>query len=656
MFESPLRIAGETRLQTVVRSPIAESPGRIEIYSAAASSDSWSRHFSATVDTEARESPERVNRHQIAARCPVETSPESFYESVDSIGLQYSREFRTIRALRHSETEVLASLRTEGDQRGYVIPPTLLDGALQSLAIGLLRDEDSAFFLPVGMERFDGYRSAPAEVYCHARWCSIEDRERTADLTLFDQDGEVIAQIDKLRLRAVNRAVLRQISGAGSQHLAYHLAWNRAELGQKRSEVSSWLVIREESIGENPLAVAMAEQGQRCIDVRLRQEEAPAEMDGETCTISAGDRGQWEALLSEYFPAESGAHLDGVVWLIGDLEEASPSHRGVDRTRLVCSGVLGLVQALRGARIEQLGRGFQFVTRDGVATDDGESVLPETAQFWGLGRVLSAEYPGLRCRLIDTDGADASIKKLVDTVLTESRENQIAIRAAESWVPRLVPQKLEDGTGEFAADPQAAYLITGGLGSLGRQAARWLARRGAGHLVLVSRSRPDEVSLQVIEEIEQSGCRVHVRSVDIADRDRVTELLSEFGRELPRLRGVIHAAGVLDDGLLADQTWSRFETVLAAKKEGARLLDEATRESDLDLFVLYSSAASIMGSPGQGNYATANAYLDALAQSRRAAGLHALSVNWGPWNEGMAASDTVVKSFEVPRLDRADRG
>ncbi len=127
-------------------------------------------------------------------------------------------------------------------------------------------------------------------------------------------------------------------------------------------------------------------------------------------------------------------------------------------------------------------------------------------------------------------------------------------------------------------------------------------------------------------------------------------LFARIKRELPPLKGLIHASGLLDDGLMAEQSWSRFESVLAPKQSGALLLHEMTAEMPLDFFILYSSAASILGSPGQGNYATANAFLDGLAQTRAAAGLPALSVNWGPWNEGMAASETVVRSLALQGL------
>jgi myxalamid-type polyketide synthase MxaB len=192
------------------------------------------------------------------------------------------------------------------------------------------------------------------------------------------------------------------------------------------------------------------------------------------------------------------------------------------------------------------------------------------------------------------------------------------------------------GRAEVRAD--GAYLIIGGLGALGRSTAAWLAARGARCLVLVSRGEPVEAVRRHIRSLEsEHDCQVHTVRADVADAAQVSQLVSRFGREWPPLRGVVHAAGVLEDGVLAEQNWDRFERVLRPKALGAWHLHWATAGLPLDFFVLYSSVAGVLGSAGQGGYAAANAFLDGLAQHRRAHGLPATSINWGPWaGEGMA--------------------
>lgn len=181
------------------------------------------------------------------------------------------------------------------------------------------------------------------------------------------------------------------------------------------------------------------------------------------------------------------------------------------------------------------------------------------------------------------------------------------------------------------------YLVTGGLRGLGLLTANWLVTRGARHLTLIGRRGADEAAREAIGRMEASGARVSVFSADVADADRVAEVLGKVAAG-PPLGGVVHAAGVLDDGVLTQLDWTRFARVLAPKVQGAWNLHALTREHSLDFFVLYSSVASLLGSPGQANHAAANAFLDALAHHRRSRGMPAVSLNWGAWREIGAAA------------------
>jgi acyl transferase domain-containing protein/NADPH:quinone reductase-like Zn-dependent oxidoreductase len=185
----------------------------------------------------------------------------------------------------------------------------------------------------------------------------------------------------------------------------------------------------------------------------------------------------------------------------------------------------------------------------------------------------------------------------------------------------------------------ATYWITGGLGGIGLETARWLARSGARSLVLSGRREPSPAVGAAIRELERLGVSVRVFAADIGDRAQVQAIVDAVATTMPPLRGIIHAAGVVDDAVLLRQTWERCRGVLRGKAHGAWLLHELTRGLPLDFFVLYSAAGVLLGAPGQGPYAAANAELDALAQARRRLGLPALSVAWGAWADvGMAAA------------------
>ncbi|MGV0714051.1 type I polyketide synthase [Mycolicibacterium sp. XJ662] len=190
-----------------------------------------------------------------------------------------------------------------------------------------------------------------------------------------------------------------------------------------------------------------------------------------------------------------------------------------------------------------------------------------------------------------------------------------------------------------------SYLITGGLGALGLYTAAHLAQLGAGDIVLTSRRTPDADAQRAIADItERYRCRIHTFTADVGDEGQVVQLLERIRAELPPLAGVVHGAGVLDDALLTQQTAQHFRNVLAPKAFGARHLHRLTKNEELEFFIVYSSAASVLGSPGQANYVTANALLDGLVAERNAQGLPATSVNWGPWAQGGMATSRAARA------------
>ena len=186
---------------------------------------------------------------------------------------------------------------------------------------------------------------------------------------------------------------------------------------------------------------------------------------------------------------------------------------------------------------------------------------------------------------------------------------------------------------------KGSYLITGGFGALGLQVANWLVSQGAKNLILLGRNKPSQLAKQEIEKFKQQDVVVNIIQVDISDYQALEQIFASGNLTYPsQIRGVIHAAGILDDGLLASLSWSRFQQVLQPKVAGAWNLHRVTKNLSLDWFVCFSSVVSVFGAAGQSNYAAANAFMDNLMSYRQSLGLPGLSINWSIWDEvGMAS-------------------
>jgi acyl transferase domain-containing protein/acyl carrier protein len=307
-------------------------------------------------------------------------------------------------------------------------------------------------------------------------------------------------------------------------------------------------------------------------------------------------------------------------------------------------GVETFVRAAQAALRDGAAAKIYSVTRGAApALIAGEAHVPQSA-VWGAARVVALEHPEIWGASIDLDPAfsvDDAVAAILRELTAAGREDEIAYRGATRLAARLV-RSTAPATQPLAIAAGVTYLITGGAGGIGVAVAEWLASNGATHLVLTSRrGRPAAgAALETSEALERRGVNVRVVSADVADRARMQEVLREIAASGAPLRGVIHAAGVLRNDDIRTVSAEAVRDVCRPKIAGALILHELTRDLPLDLFVMFSSGASIWGSRGLVHYGAANQFLDALAHARHAAGLAATSITWGPWGEaGMADAE-----------------
>ncbi|NEO38501.1 MAG: SDR family NAD(P)-dependent oxidoreductase [Moorea sp. SIOASIH] len=401
----------------------------------------------------------------------------------------------------------------------------------------------------------------------------------------------------------------------------------------------TWLLFVDSDFTGQELATILEGHNKHCLLIYPGHNYQ--KLDQQHYQVNPTNPQEFEQLLQELLTAP--VKLEGIVhlWNLNtsteDLESAQ---------ELGCGSVLHLVQGL--ASNPEYPVALWLVTQ-GTQSVEQNSHMSQVQQVpvWGLGRVIAVEHPELQCRCVDLDptsGSSEALQTLAKELLHPDTEDQIAIRRGVRHVARLV-RRLDNSNLEqqqqVTLKPEGCYLITGGLGALGLELAQWMVQQGAKHLVLTGRSAPSEKAVQIIKQLEQTEAEISVLLGDISQKQDVAGILDQIQESLPPLKGVIHAAGVLDDGVLQQMSWERFTKVMAPKVQGTWYLHQLTQDLHLDFFVCFSSMASLLGSPGQGNYAAANAFMDGIAHYRRGIGLPGLTINWGAWGQGgMAARMT----------------
>ncbi|MDC0708176.1 type I polyketide synthase [Stigmatella sp. ncwal1] len=306
-----------------------------------------------------------------------------------------------------------------------------------------------------------------------------------------------------------------------------------------------------------------------------------------------------------------------------------------------------IVQSLARAAMPKPPRLYLVTQGAQVMGDEPGPVSITGAPLWGLGRVIAYEHPELQCKRIDAgpvagpEDLRGLIAELGRQLAPAQDDDEIVLRGDRRLTPSFTRGRRTEGKARaFLPRQDRTYLITGGLGGIGLRLASWMVARGARSLALCGRTGETAEARQVLDGLRAAGARVEAFRVDVSHPEAVADMLATLRREGPALGGVFHCAGVLADSSLLQMDPRSFGTVMGPKVAGAWNLHTLATDASIEQFVLFSSTASMIGAPGQANYAAANAFLDALAQLRRTRGLPAVSINWGSWAEvGMAAVD-----------------
>ncbi|HEY8810552.1 MAG TPA: SDR family NAD(P)-dependent oxidoreductase, partial [Solirubrobacterales bacterium] len=570
----------------------------------------WTTHATGTLSTEAKAQPEPLTTWPPEGAEPI--GLDDVYEQLAEAGLEYGPAFQGLTAAWRVGEEIYAEVALAEGQREeagrFGIHPALLDSALHAAALGASdQDQEGGVGLPFSWSEVSLDATGAGEMRVVLR-----RQGQAVSLQLADSSGAPLARVGSLDTRSPSAGQLQGAKrGSGS---IFAIDWAHVDLAADPS--SNGIAYRIATLGE----------------LKLDGAERYPGLDELTAAIAAGQAP--EAVLFEPEPKAAG----------------QPAEEALEAT----GKALELLQ--EWLTLESLSSThLAFVTQGAFTTDQSQAPQLPGATLWGLVRSAQSEHPG-RFALIDTDGTDASTE-LLPAAAIDPNEPQLALRDGAALAPRLARlDPSNDAEGQIALDGDGTVLITGASGGLGAPVARHLATsHGARHLLLASRSGSEaEGASELKAELTELGVEVTIAACDVSDREALATLIDSIPTEHP-LGAVIHAAGVIDDGLVASMDQGQLQRIFAPKADAAWNLHELTRELPLSAFVLFSSAAATFGSPGQANYAAANSFLDALAQRRRYEGLPATSIAWGLWavESGMSSQ---LSEGDLARMERAGMG
>ncbi len=570
---------------------------------------------------------------------------DMLYSLLSQFNVQIEGAFQWINKIWKAEKQAWALFKNPNkieNLKDFELHPCIIDSCVQfaSATVGMDKDET---YLPFSISKLSYFQSPQSnELWCHVSKVESNDTNKpVANVKLLDKEGNLILLIEGIEYKKIVRFSSNEINQ--KENYLYKLSWKEKELKSvpQNGNSENWLILSNNRAYNELISKHLSALNYKSIFVYTGDKYLC--INENEYYINPSDPQQYKKLLNEIYGTSLSSNCKGVIHL---WSFNNPINNLVSITQIqdsyntgVYSG-LYLIHALSRQKWSSLPK--LYIVSD-LVHDYNSLEIPTNfyhAPLWALGKVIMNEYPEFNCKLIDLVG---SLGKLAEELFATDNEKEVIIRNEKRYVARLIRKKSKNLSKKeeaiFQLNKNATYMVTGGFGDLGIMTIRWLLKKGAKNIVCTSRKNSiSNEAKELIEKAEASGAKIRLMQTDVADLEQMKALFTEMSNNMPPLKGIFHLAGMVDDGLLMGQTQERFEKVFRPKIDGLWNLHQISLNLPLDYFVCFSSMTSIWASPGQGNYAAANAFMDSLMNYRKNTGLPALSINWGPWDQiGMAS-------------------
>ncbi|MET0707116.1 MAG: SDR family NAD(P)-dependent oxidoreductase, partial [Tardiphaga sp.] len=539
---------GEERLVRLSVDPLSNGKASLKIASASTQhADVWNIHMTGTIRKSELPPSSTFTMRDVRTRCRQTMPSAALYELLAKGGLEYGPCFRGVREVHLGQDEALTKVQLP-DGLGspeYINHPAFLDACLHAYPLVIPTNSEGAeseqsFYLPVALGGFRSFQDGIEQAWVHTRLRSVEkDGTQLIDIHAYDDSGRLVAELEGLAVRRLPFSKVRQPQ-ASNDNLYYRIDWRQSDRAhailEKRRTPASWLIFADTKGVATTLASRLEAEGHHCHLVY--RGDAMAQQGPHTWTVSEREPRDFQLLLTQFSRLET-LPCEGVIYMWG-LD--APSIDGLtleglkSGSEIMCRGALAALHSLVETRSASSGRRLWFVTANtqhfGHA---GRDLDPVQAPLWGLGRTIAIEYPSVWGGLIDLqlDDAGPNFNGLKSELLHPDGENQIAISTrGERYIPRLVKQLLSDLPHKpLMVHGDAAYLVTGGLGMLGRSVTKWLVSKGARHIVLTGRNAHPEEAHQIFNPAELNGASIHIVPADVSREEDVERLIQWVRQE-----------------------------------------------------------------------------------------------------------------------------